>query len=65
MICKSKTTLQKINVTEKLTSVKKLLNDWSFRDLSIIGKITVIKSGRQATSNLYFQVFMEREAGQN
>ena len=41
--------LQKHNVfeeyiAEKLTAIKKLLNDWCFRDKSIIGKITVIKS---------------------
>ena len=32
------------NIVEKLTAITKLLNDWSFRDISIIGKITVIKS---------------------
>ena len=32
------------NFTEKIEKVKRLLNDWSFRNLSLIGRITVIKS---------------------
>ena len=33
-----------INFPKKLESVKKLLNDWSFRSLSLLGKICVVKT---------------------
>jgi hypothetical protein len=32
------------NFTEKVQSVKKILNLWSYRDLTYIGKVTVIKT---------------------
>ncbi len=33
-----------LNVPTRVISIKKILNDWSLRDISIIGKITVLKS---------------------
>ena len=36
--------LHEKNFNEKLDSIKKLINIWSSRDLSIYGKVTVIKS---------------------
>jgi hypothetical protein len=32
------------NFTEKVQSVKKILNLWSYRDLTYIGKVTVVKT---------------------
>jgi hypothetical protein len=32
------------NFTEKVQSVKKILNLWSYRDLTYIGKVTAIKT---------------------
>jgi hypothetical protein len=32
------------NFTEKVQSVKNILNLWSYRDLTYIGKVTVIKT---------------------
>ena len=39
-----KNDIYKQNFTEKITVIKKLLNDWSLRNLSLIGKVTVIKT---------------------
>ena len=36
--------LKEKNFIEKLDSIKKLINIWSFRGLSILGKVTIIKS---------------------
>ena len=36
--------LHEKNFIEKLDSIKKLINIWSTRDLSIYGKVTVLKS---------------------
>ena len=36
--------LQEKNIIEKLDRVKKLVNIWSSRGLSLYGKVTVIKS---------------------
>ena len=36
--------IYKQNFTEKITVIKNLLNDWSLRNLSLIGKVTVIKT---------------------
>jgi hypothetical protein len=41
-LSKSDKTLE--NFTEKVQSVKKILNLWSYRDLTYIGKVTVIKT---------------------
>ena len=40
----SKDNIYEDNFIEKLKSVESLLSDWSFRNLSIIGRVTVIKS---------------------
>ena len=40
----NKTDIYEDNFTEKLNKVKKLLQNWSFRNLSIIGKVTVVKT---------------------
>ena len=34
----------KINFTDKIAKLKKLLEDWYFRNLSIMGKVTVVKT---------------------
>ena len=34
----------KINFNEKLTKLKKVLNAWSSRHLTILGRITIVKS---------------------
>ena len=36
--------LHEKNFLEKLDSIKKLINNWSSRGLSIYGKVTVVKS---------------------
>ena len=43
-----------INFSKKIESVQKLLNDWSFRSLSLLGKVCVIKT---LALPIFIQVF--------
>ena len=46
---------EKKNVFDKLGSLKKTLNMWSQRDLSIVGRINIIKTLALKKTGLYLQ----------
>ena len=58
--------LKEKNFIERLDSIKKLINIWSSRVLSVYGKVTIIKSffeGKNGTWKTYLQHWLEPMGG--
>ena len=62
----SATVLKEKNFIERLDSIKKHINIWSSRGLSVYGKVTIIKSffeGQNGTWKTYLQHWLEPMGG--